>query len=45
MWVHGWLWNRVGNVAGRVPFVDRDVDFLPGVVRHPRALNITFDRA
>jgi len=29
VWVHGWLWNRVGNVSGRVPFVDRDVDFLP----------------
>jgi pimeloyl-ACP methyl ester carboxylesterase len=27
-WVHGWLWNRTGNVAGRVPFVDRDVEFL-----------------
>lgn len=29
VFVHGWLWNRTGNVAGRVPFVDRDVDFLP----------------
>ena len=29
VWVHGWLWNRLGNVAGRVPFTDRDVDFLP----------------
>jgi len=27
--VHGWLWNRLGNIAGRVPFTDRDVDFLP----------------
>lgn len=27
--VHGWLWNRIGNVAGQVPFTDRDVDFLP----------------
>ncbi|KQP71283.1 hypothetical protein ASF40_05680 [Microbacterium sp. Leaf288] len=27
--VPGWLWNRAGNTAGRVPFVDRDVDFLP----------------
>ena len=27
--VHGWLWNRTGNVAGKVPFTDRDVDFLP----------------
>lgn len=29
VFVHGWLWNRTGNAAGRVPFVDRDVDFLP----------------
>ncbi|WP_243074809.1 alpha/beta hydrolase [Microbacterium sp. SS28] len=29
VFVHGWIWNRGGNVAGRVPFVDRDVDFLP----------------
>ena len=29
LFVHGWLWNRMGNVAGRVPFADRDVDFLP----------------
>ena len=27
--VHGWLWNRLGNEAGHVPFVDRDVDFMP----------------
>ena len=27
--MHGWLWNRLGNFAGRVPFTDRDVDFLP----------------
>jgi len=24
------MWNRLGNVSGKVPFVDRDVDFLPG---------------
>lgn len=29
VFVHGWLWNRLGNVAGRVPFTDRSVDFLP----------------
>lgn len=29
VFVHGWLWNRTGNAAGRVPFTDRDVDFLP----------------
>ncbi|MFE5409714.1 alpha/beta hydrolase [Microbacterium sp. NPDC056569] len=29
VWVHGWLWNRMGNVAGLVSFPDRDVDFLP----------------
>ncbi|WP_392543519.1 alpha/beta hydrolase [Oryzobacter telluris] len=27
--VHGWLWNRLGNVAGLAPFEDRAVDFLP----------------
>ena len=31
--VHGWLWNRLGNVAGCVPFTDRDVDFLPAARR------------
>lgn len=29
VFVHGWLWNRLGNVAGQVPVDDRDVDFLP----------------
>ena len=29
MFVHGWLWNRLGNVAGQVPVPDKDVDFLP----------------
>lgn len=29
VFVHGWMWNRTGNVAGRVPIDDRDVDFLP----------------
>jgi uncharacterized protein len=27
--VHGWMWNRTGNVAGQVPVDDRDVDILP----------------
>ena len=27
--VHGWCWNRLGNVEGQVPFQDRSVDFLP----------------
>ena len=31
IFVHGWLWNRLGNVAGQVPVPDRDVDFLPAV--------------
>ena len=31
VFVHGWLWNRAGNVAGKVPLEDRDVDFLPAV--------------
>jgi uncharacterized protein len=29
VFVHGWLWNRLGNVAGQVPVADKDVDFLP----------------
>jgi uncharacterized protein len=29
VFVHGWMWNRLGNVAGRAPLDDRDVDFLP----------------
>jgi uncharacterized protein len=29
VFVHGWLWNRLGNPAGRVPFEDKDVEFLP----------------
>lgn len=29
IWVHGWPWNRYGNVTGRVPWPDRTVDFLP----------------
>lgn len=31
VFVHGWMWNRLGNVAGKVPFDDRDVDFMPVV--------------
>jgi pimeloyl-ACP methyl ester carboxylesterase len=29
VFVHGWLWNRLGNVEGQVPFEDKSVDFLP----------------
>jgi dienelactone hydrolase len=29
VFVHGWLWNRLGNVAGQVPVPDKSVDFLP----------------
>ncbi|WP_171013065.1 alpha/beta fold hydrolase [Microbacterium sp. 2FI] len=29
MFVHGWLWTRLGNTADRVPFHDAEVDFLP----------------
>jgi uncharacterized protein len=29
IYLHGWLWTRLGNKSGLVPFVDRDVDFLP----------------
>jgi dienelactone hydrolase len=28
VFVHGWPWNRLGNVAGQVPIPDRSVDFL-----------------
>jgi uncharacterized protein len=27
--VHGWLWNRLGNVEGQVPVPDKSVDFMP----------------
>jgi pimeloyl-ACP methyl ester carboxylesterase len=41
VFVHGWLWNRTGNVAGRVPFVDRDVDFLPATkALHDRGFHV-----
>jgi len=29
IFIHGWLWNRLGNKGGQVPVPDRDVDFLP----------------
>jgi len=29
VFVHGWLWNRLGNVEGQVPVPDKSVDFLP----------------
>jgi pimeloyl-ACP methyl ester carboxylesterase len=29
IYVHGWLWTRLGNKSGLVPFTDRDVDVLP----------------
>lgn len=29
VFVHGWMWNRLGNVAHQTPVADRDVDFLP----------------
>ena len=42
VFVHGWMWNRLGNVAGQTPVPDRDVDFLPAIAgaarrRLPRA--------
>ena len=41
LFVHGWLWNRMGNVAGRVPFTDADVDFLPSVqALHDAGFNV-----
>lgn len=39
--VHGWLWNRLGNVAGRVPFRDRDVDLMvPAKALHAHGFNV-----
>ena len=39
--VHGWMWNRAGNVAGLVPFKDRDVDFLPNArALHDAGMNV-----
>ena len=29
VYVHGWLWNRLGNQGGQIPVADKDVDFLP----------------
>ena len=29
VFLHGWLWNRLGNKAGLIPVKDKDVDFLP----------------
>ena len=29
--VHGWMWNRLGNVAGQTVVPDRDVDFVPAI--------------
>src|SRR4051812_8041632 len=29
VFLHGWLWNRLGNVEGQVPVPDKSVDFLP----------------
>ncbi|HWK25206.1 MAG TPA: alpha/beta fold hydrolase [Solirubrobacter sp.] len=37
VFVHGWLWNRLGNVAGQTVVPDRDVDFLPAVAALHRA--------
>jgi pimeloyl-ACP methyl ester carboxylesterase len=47
IWVHGWMWNRAGNIAGRVPFRDRDVDFFPATrALHDAGFNVLmFDLA
>jgi len=29
VFLHGWLWNRLGNLGGQVPIADKDVEFLP----------------
>jgi uncharacterized protein len=45
VFVHGWLWNRLGNVAGQTPVPDRDVDFLPAIrALHDAGMHVlTFD--
>lgn len=41
VFVHGWPWNRLGNTAGRQPFEDRDVDFLPAArALHDAGFNV-----
>jgi hypothetical protein len=41
VFVHGWMWNRLGNISGRVPFTDRDVDFLPATkALHDAGFNV-----
>jgi pimeloyl-ACP methyl ester carboxylesterase len=41
VFVHGWPWNRLGNTAGRQPFEDRDVDFLPAArALHDAGMNV-----
>jgi uncharacterized protein len=29
VFMHGWLWNRLGNQGGQIPVADKDVDFVP----------------
>jgi pimeloyl-ACP methyl ester carboxylesterase len=45
VFVHGWMWNRLGNVAGQTVVPDRDVDFLPAVkALHDAGFHVlTFD--
>jgi uncharacterized protein len=39
--VHGWLWNRLGNVEGQVPVADKSVDFLPAArALHDAGFNV-----
>ncbi len=41
VFVHGWCWNRHGNVAGQAPVDDRDVDFLPATkALHAAGINV-----
>jgi pimeloyl-ACP methyl ester carboxylesterase len=41
VFVHGWLWNRVGNVGGLVPFNDKDVDLLaPARAVHDAGMHV-----
>ncbi|HWK25207.1 MAG TPA: alpha/beta fold hydrolase [Solirubrobacter sp.] len=46
VFVHGWMWNRLGNVGGQVKGLrDADVDFLPAIhALHDAGFHVlTFD--
>ncbi len=41
VFVHGWMWNRMGNIAHQTPVEDADVDFLPAAkALHDAGFNV-----